>query len=73
VHLFVATKRIGEPTESEEMRPMWYALDTLPLAQMWDDARYWLPQLVAGEMLNLQITFREDNATVCAIVEDNGQ
>jgi 8-oxo-dGTP diphosphatase len=31
VHLFVATKWIGEPTESEEMRPMWYALDTLPL------------------------------------------
>lgn len=67
VHLFVATKWIGEPTESEEMRPAWYAPAALPYDQMWDDARYWLAQLIAGETLHLLITFGEDNATVSTV------
>jgi 8-oxo-dGTP diphosphatase len=71
VHLFVATEWDGEPSESEEMRPAWYAPDALPFDQMWDDARYWLPQLIAGETLYLLITFGEDNATVSGVVENS--
>ncbi len=70
VHLFVATEWSGEAGESEEMRPAWYALDALPFAEMWDDARYWLPQLIAGESLHLRITFGEDNATVNTVFDD---
>jgi 8-oxo-dGTP diphosphatase len=70
VHLFMATKWIGEPAESEEMRPAWFAVDAVPFAQMWDDARYWLPQLIAGETLHLKISYGEDNATVSSVSED---
>jgi 8-oxo-dGTP diphosphatase len=73
VHLFVATEWYGEPAESEEMCPAWYALDALPFGQMWDDARYWLPRLLAGETLHLQFSFGEDNATVSAVMEHNAQ
>jgi 8-oxo-dGTP diphosphatase len=69
VHIFVATAWQGDPAESEEMRPVWYAPDALPFAQMWDDARYWLPQVMAGEPVHLLITFGEDNATVSGVVE----
>jgi 8-oxo-dGTP diphosphatase len=69
VYVFVATSWQGEPSESEEMRPQWYACDALPFDQMWDDARYWLPQLIAGATTNLLITIGEDNKTVSSVVE----
>jgi len=64
VHLFVATRWQGTPQESDEMRPAWYAIDALPFAQMWDDNRYWLPLILAGQALQAEFTFAADNATV---------
>jgi len=46
------------------MRPAWYAIDALPFAQMWDDNRYWLPLILAGQALQAEFTFAADNATV---------
>jgi 8-oxo-dGTP diphosphatase len=65
VHVFIATRWTGEPSESDEMLPTWYPIDAVPFEQMWDDSRYWLPQILAGQPLQAQITFAEDNATVC--------
>lgn len=59
----------GEPRESEEIAPRWFRLDQLPLDAMWDDARYWLPRVLAGEQLQLRITFADDCATVASISE----
>jgi 8-oxo-dGTP diphosphatase len=67
VHLFTATEWVGEPAESDEMIPAWFDVDALPFAQMWDDGRYWLPQLIAGETLYLTISYGEDNATVSSV------
>jgi 8-oxo-dGTP diphosphatase len=67
VHLFVATEWIGEPAESEEMRPAWFAVDALPFDQMWDDARYWLRDLISGATLHLLITIGADNVTVSSV------
>jgi 8-oxo-dGTP diphosphatase len=67
VHLFVATHWIGEPAESEEMRPAWYATDNMPYDQMWGDARHWMARLLAGETLHLLITFSADNETVSTV------
>jgi 8-oxo-dGTP diphosphatase len=72
VHLFAATEWVGEPAESEEMRPAWFAVDALPFDQMWDDARYWLAQLIGGETLHLLITMGEDNATVVSVAPHPG-
>lgn len=41
----------GEPTESDEMRPQWFALDEVPYGDMWPDDEYWLPAVLAGEKL----------------------
>jgi hypothetical protein len=34
---------------------------------MWDDARYWLPRVLAGQHVEATITFADDCATVARI------
>lgn len=62
--VFVASRWSGEPQESDEVSPAWYAIDDLPLDQMWDDAKYWLPQVLRGERVLGDFVFGEDCATV---------
>jgi 8-oxo-dGTP diphosphatase len=57
----------GEATESDEIAPRWFAADALPLSLMWDDARYWVPRVLAGEHVDVVITFADDCATVARI------
>jgi 8-oxo-dGTP diphosphatase len=68
VHVFLVTRWTGEASESEEMRPAWYPIDALPFAQMWDDGRYWLRQMLAAQPLQAQISYADDNATVCDVL-----
>jgi 8-oxo-dGTP diphosphatase len=68
--VFAATEFSGEPAESDELIPRWFAVDELPLAGMWDDAKYWLPLVLAGEAVSASITFADDCATVEAISPD---
>jgi 8-oxo-dGTP diphosphatase len=65
--VFVTSVFQGEPSESDEIAPRWFAEDSLPLDLMWDDARYWVPRVLAGEHVDVVITFAEDCATVAHI------
>lgn len=65
--VFVTSVYHGELAESEEIAPRWFAEDSLPLPLMWDDARYWLPRVLAGERVDVVITFSHDCATVAGI------
>jgi 8-oxo-dGTP diphosphatase len=62
--VFVTSVYQGEPSESDEVAPQWFAEDALPLPLMWDDAKYWLPLVLAGEHVDVVITFAPDCATV---------
>jgi 8-oxo-dGTP diphosphatase len=57
----------GQAAESDEIVPRWFGLDELPLAGMWDDAKYWLPLVLAGQQVTVTITFGPDCATVAGI------
>jgi len=57
----------GELAESDEIAPRWFRQDELPLDAMWDDARHWLPRVLAGEQVRLTVTFADDCATVASI------
>lgn len=57
VHVFIATKWQGEPQESEEIKPAWFKKDDIPYKSMWDDAHYWLPQLLAGQSIEGEFVF----------------
>jgi 8-oxo-dGTP diphosphatase len=57
----------GEPADSDEIAPRWFGVDALPLDGMWDDARYWLPPVLAGRRVIAEVTFADDCATVASI------
>lgn len=64
VHVFVVRKWQGTPTESDEMQPKWFDITQIPLEQMWDDSRYWLPHILAGERIKAVFTLNQNNETV---------
>jgi len=51
VHVFLATEWVGEPTESEEMCPEWFAKDNLPYDNMWPSDQYWLHLVLKGDII----------------------
>jgi 8-oxo-dGTP diphosphatase len=54
----------GQPTASEEIAPEWQPVDALPFERMWDDARLWLPMVLAGQRVAASFVYGEDGQTV---------
>jgi len=62
--VFVCSIWSGLPTESDELNPEWFDQGAIPLTEMWDDAKYWLPAVLAGTPIFADFTFGADLATV---------
>ena len=62
VHVFRSTMFSGEPMESEEMLPQWFAADALPFDTMWPDDRFWFPHFFAGKNFRGTFTFNAQGA-----------
>ncbi len=71
VHVFIARRWQGEPVESAEMQPQWFAVSELPTAQMWQDDRHWLPLVLAGQRVKAKFVFAADNESIANfVIED---
>lgn len=64
VHTFFTEQWTGEPEESEEMKPQWYAYDAIPYESMWIDDIHWLPRVLAGEKLTARFLFNVDGSEI---------
>lgn len=64
VHVFIASAWDGEPAESEEMRPEWFAVDQIPYDDMWPDDPYWLPQVLAGHKITADLVLDEHDVII---------
>jgi 8-oxo-dGTP diphosphatase len=64
--IFTTADWVGQPAETEEIRPAWFPVTALPFGQMWDDAPHWLPRVLAGERLRATFSYKADNETVAA-------
>ena len=61
VHVFLCEEWEGEPVESEEMIPKWFAVKDIPFKDMWPDDSYWLPLVLNGELVKGTFTFTDGN------------
>jgi mutator protein MutT len=59
IAVFTSSKWSGEPRESEEMRPEWFFVNSLPLDRMWPADGIWLPIILSGN--KIEAKFRLDN------------
>ena len=51
-HLYVATKWVGKPSESDEMIPRWFDIKEIPYDDMFPNDKYWLPLVLEGKKFN---------------------
>ena len=60
VVVFIADDWEGEIKESEEMSPKWFRVTEIPYEKMWWDDKYWMPRVLAGEILRGEFLFDGD-------------
>lgn len=60
VHVFRAKDFRGEPSESDEMRPVWFHEATLPFEAMWPDDRHWMPFFLTRRPFHGKFYFDEE-------------
>lgn len=58
--VFFADSFEGTPISTAEADPFWVAIDAIPYHRMWEDDRYWLPRVIAGERLTGRFIFDND-------------
>lgn len=51
----------GIPKETEEMKPLWYKKDDLPLNEMWSGDKHWLPKVLGGSKVKAEFLFGEND------------
>lgn len=69
VQVFSASGHIGEPQETAEAIPLWFAEAEIPYERMWADDRLWVPLLLAGRRFRGRFVFAGD-AMLDAVVEE---
>jgi len=73
VHVYRGEGVIGEPVETEEMRPEWFTFDTIPYDSMWPDDIFWLPHLLDGKNFNGSFYFGENNKILASKLNFDGE
>ena len=57
VKVYLITEWKGTPKESDEVEPIWFTIDQIPYAQMWEDDKYWFPKVLEGKKIRAEFWF----------------
>ena len=60
MHIFFVRNWVGEPKETEEMKPQWYGYSEIPFEKMWLDDIHWLPRVLNGRKIEAEFYFNEN-------------
>jgi len=64
VHIFRSTQFMGQPLETEEMKPQWFAVDAIPFDQMWKDDPLWFPLFLDNKLFRGAFHFNADHQII---------
>ncbi|CAN5144521.1 8-oxo-dGTP diphosphatase [soil metagenome] len=62
--VFVCREWRGDARESDELVPGWFPVAEIPTGRMWDDARYWVKDALAGRFVKATFEFGANLRTV---------
>jgi 8-oxo-dGTP diphosphatase len=68
VHVYLCDQWEGEPTETEEMAPKWFAITDIPYTEMWQDDQMWLPLVLQDKKVTGTFSFDEHNDILSATI-----
>ncbi len=68
-NVFICRDWQGEPNESEEMKPKWFSISSIPYEKMWASDRVWLPRVLAGEKVRGILILGEANTVISIELE----
>lgn len=57
VNLFEIKDYLGEPIETDEMKPKWFDVEDLPWNEMWSDDPIWYPLFLEGKKFEANFLF----------------
>jgi len=58
-HVYMSEDFEGEPSESDELTPDWYDINSLPYNKMWGDDEHWMPEVFRGKVIDAYFDFNE--------------
>ena len=70
VDVYLCSSWGGVPRETEEMAPKWFDMNALPFGDMWDDDRYWLSRVLAGEKLKCEFELNDQDKVTSQKIEN---
>lgn len=56
---YISRNWIGEPIETEEMKPQWCPTDNIPFDLMWSADRIWIPLVLDGQLIKATFEYSE--------------
>jgi mutator protein MutT len=68
-HLYTTTDWEGEPIETEEMSPQWFAQSDIPYSKMWPDDEIWIPLVLENKLFKGVVTIDDNKVTEQEITE----
>ena len=63
-HVFIASGALGAVQDSDEIAARWMRQDEIPYAEMWPDARHWMPRALAGTLQHALFVYGADGVTL---------
>jgi len=63
-HVYFCYDWLGQPSETEEMRPQWFKLTDIPYETMWADDKFWLPEVLSGKKIEADFYFSEQGKVI---------
>jgi len=70
VHVYFVENWEGEPVESEEMKPEWFSVNSIPLDKMWPDDKFWLPNVLSGQKIEAYFKLDKNNNILAQDVKE---
>jgi len=64
VHVFICKDYEGKAENKGEGELKWFKFNEIPYEKMWDDDRYWLPRLLAGEKIKMRFYFDKNDRVI---------